>query len=613
MKNLYKKICFILSAILVIEIFPLSVESSQVFASQTEMVTYDLSAYCNQVEKSQEFAEFLNSLDEAAEKTLIIPDGQVLILDRYFTLPSNTTLQGGAIEFVADSQYANVYNEAYIINRHSETYWDGKQDENITIKDTTIYYDCSINGRSLIRFRNVTNFAITGCKIEIINEQKTNVSHNGAIDLFKGCTNGTIENNDITLDNPNGFAGGAIWIRSASISGNDPEYLMTKDIQVLNNTIRSNSCDELLAVGSSGYHTSDILILGNTFIRENGSKKNLMLGVCPSTFGNISNVTIKKNTFYMYNESPIMNKEILRVGGVLDTTNYPYILSNIILEENEIIGNLANSKGIVVKKEETNGASVKISKNSIKNMGESNENSYGIIASGPNIVTYNQVEGMETSYVLDEETKLQDDTVDGDYAVSDNTTSSTPSQDKNETESPETGNPEKGNPEAETPETGNPEKGNPEAETPEIGNPETGNPETGNQETENQETETPGTQNQSTGSSETEQSSTEDVSLNGGEKTKSTDKLKLKLKRKKSAITLKWKRVSSAKGYVIYGARKGKKLKKIKTIKKGTTTSWTHKKLKSKKTYKYVVKAYTIKNGKKKWLATSKTCFAKTK
>ena len=563
MKNLQKSICFMITFMLIIRLFPLSVQATQV-----QIATYDLSAYCNQVEKSQEFAEFLAGLDEETPKILVIPDNQVLVLNHYFTLPSNTTLQGGTIEFVADSQYANVYNEAYIINRHSNTYWDGKQDENIIIKDTTLCYDCSDNGRSLIRFRNVTNFTITNCKIDIINKQKTETSHNAAIDLFKGCTNGMISNNEINLDNPNGSAGGAIWIRSAAISGNDPEQLSTTNIQVLNNTIRSNSCDELLAVGSSGFDTSDVLILGNTFIRENGSKKNLMLGVCPSTFGNISNVTIRKNIFYMNNVSPIMNKEIVRVGGVLDTTNYPFILSNITLEENDIVGNLADSKAIVVKKEETNGASVKIAKNSIKNTGESLEKSYGIIASGPNIVIDNQVEGVETPYVLSEETRLQEET-----------NSREENRDLEENESQE--------------EPQNQESTEIVTNSGDVNN----------------------NTNQTTETRENTESASEEA-RSGEEKqtsSKSSDKLKLKLKRKKSAITLKWKRVASAKGYVIYGARKGKKQKKIKTIKKGTTTSFTHKKLKSKKTYKYVVKAYTIKKGKKKWIAISKTCYAKTK
>ena len=297
---------------------------------------------------------------------------------------------------------------------------------------------------------------------------------------------------------------------------------------------------------------------------------NLMLGVCPSTYGNISNVTITKNTFYMNNVSPIMNKEIVRVGGVLDTTNYPFVLSNITLEENEIIGNLANSKAIVVKKEETNGASVKIAKNSIKNTGESSENSYGIIASGPNIVIENEVEGMETAYVLDEETKFQEDAIDS--SSSDDSASSNLSQDDNK----------------------------------------------GNSSQESNSGETVNSENVTNNMSQTveTQGNTSEEGCSGGEKqanSKSSDKLKLKLKRKKSAITLKWKRVSSAKGYVIYGARKGKKLKKIKTIKKGTITSWTHKKLKSKKTYQYVIKAYKIKKGKKIWIATSKTCSAKTK
>ena len=83
-----------------------------------ENETIDLSEYCNQLEKSQEFADFMKELDEEKNKVLIIPDGQTLKLNCYFTIPSNTTIQGGAIEFVKDSQPADVFNEAFILNRH---------------------------------------------------------------------------------------------------------------------------------------------------------------------------------------------------------------------------------------------------------------------------------------------------------------------------------------------------------------------------------------------------------------------------------------------------------------------------------------------------------------
>ncbi|MBQ3515152.1 MAG: hypothetical protein IJA32_15360 [Lachnospiraceae bacterium] len=380
----------------------------EVSGSAEEGTTIDLSAFCNDVSKSQEFYEFMKGLDESVQKTLVIPEGQTLVLNHYFTLPSNTTLQGGAIEFTTDAQYADVYNEAFIINRHSETYWDGEKDKNIRIQNVDIRYDCSNQGRSLLRFRDITGLVVTECNIQVINQQKSTTSHNAAIDLFKGCTDVELSNNQIYLDNPNGSAGGAIWIRSMAVENNDPELLKTSNVRVTGNVITSNSCDELLAVGSSGYDTSDVLISNNTFIRLDGSKKNLMLGVCPAIGGSISNVIIKNNKFLMNNTTAIMNKEILRIGGVLDTNQYAFILTGIEIIGNEITGNLAGSKAIVVKKEETNSASVLLRENTIKNTGSSSEGSYGIIATGPNVLADNVIEGVETAYATDEETVWND-------------------------------------------------------------------------------------------------------------------------------------------------------------------------------------------------------------
>ena len=282
--------------------------SVEVSGSTEENTTIDLSAFCNDVSKSQEFYEFMKGLDESVQKTLVIPEGQTLVLNHYFTIPSNTTLQGGAIEFTADAQYADVYNEAFIINRHSETYWDDKKDENIRKQNVDIRYDCSNQGRSLLRFRYITGLVVTECDIRVINQQKSTTSHNAAIDLFKGCTDVELSNNQIYLDNPNGSAGGAIWIRSMVAGTNDSAQLKTSNVRVTGNVMTSNSCDELLAVGSSGYDTSDVVVSNNTFIRLDGSKKNLMLGVCPAIGGSISNVIIKNNTFQMNNTTAIMNK-----------------------------------------------------------------------------------------------------------------------------------------------------------------------------------------------------------------------------------------------------------------------------------------------------------------
>ena len=53
-----------------------------------------------------------------------------------------------------------------------------------------------------------------------------------------------------------------------------------------------------------------------------------------------------------------------------------------------------------------------------------------------------------------------------------------------------------------------------------------------------------------------------------------------------------WKKVSKAKGYVIYQKKNSGKYKKIKTIKKGSIRKWTAKKLGKNNTYRYKIKAY---------------------
>lgn len=563
-----------------------TVTCSENSAENLENETIDLSQFCNQVDKSQEFAEFMKNLNEDESKVLVIPEGEKLLLNCYFTIPSNTTLTGGTIEFTKDAAYADVYNEAFILNRHSATYWDKKADTNIVIENVKIQYDCSEKGRSLMRFRNISNLTITGCTIEVLNKEQTTNSHNAAIDLFKGCENVKISNNEINLDNPNGSAGGAVWIRSMTVSGNDPEILKTSNVEVTGNVLTSNSCDELLAVGSSGYDTSDVLISGNTFIRKDGSKKNLMLGICPAIGGNISNVTVSQNKFYMNNTTAIMNKEIIRVGGVLDTNQYPFTLTNIQLCENEIIGELAGCKAIVVKKEETNQASVLIKKNKITNTGSSAENSYGIIATGPNILINNEIEGVETPYATDEETvfKTDDDTEDDDTEDDDS--------EDDDTEDDDTGDEDKED----------------DGE---------------NEDTPKDDVENKDTPNEAVGKivskrniqllEEASGNVPNRTTLEGINGEEAYKKLSLKATGKEKAVKLKWKKVSKADGYVIYGAKNGKNLKKLKTIKKASATSWTHKKLKAGVMYKYVVKAYVVVDGKKKWIAVSSKTYCATK
>ena len=65
--------------------------------------TIDLSAFCNDVTKSLEFAEFMKGLDENTQKTLVIPEGKTLVLNHYFTIPSNTTPSDREISIVINS------------------------------------------------------------------------------------------------------------------------------------------------------------------------------------------------------------------------------------------------------------------------------------------------------------------------------------------------------------------------------------------------------------------------------------------------------------------------------------------------------------------------------
>ncbi|MCQ4636615.1 hypothetical protein NE619_07725 [Anaerovorax odorimutans] len=74
-----------------------------------------------------------------------------------------------------------------------------------------------------------------------------------------------------------------------------------------------------------------------------------------------------------------------------------------------------------------------------------------------------------------------------------------------------------------------------------------------------------------------------------------------------------WNKVKGAKGYEVYRSTKAKgKYKKVKTIKKGKTVSWTNKKLKKNKKYYYKVRAYKMVKGKKKYSKFSSAQWAKT-
>lgn len=88
-------------------------------------------------------------------------------------------------------------------------------------------------------------------------------------------------------------------------------------------------------------------------------------------------------------------------------------------------------------------------------------------------------------------------------------------------------------------------------------------------------------------------------------------KLRLKGTGKNKSVKLSWKKVQGATGYVIYGSRCGTPMKKIKTV-SAKKTSYTMKKLKAGKYYKYIVVAVKKENGTEKVLATSKSVHVAT-
>lgn len=85
-------------------------------------------------------------------------------------------------------------------------------------------------------------------------------------------------------------------------------------------------------------------------------------------------------------------------------------------------------------------------------------------------------------------------------------------------------------------------------------------------------------------------------------------------KTSKTSIRVSWKKVSKANGYKVYRATSQTgKYKNVKTIKKGSTTKYTNKKLKKNKTYYYKVRAYQKVKGKTVYGTYSKVVKARTK
>lgn len=82
----------------------------------------------------------------------------------------------------------------------------------------------------------------------------------------------------------------------------------------------------------------------------------------------------------------------------------------------------------------------------------------------------------------------------------------------------------------------------------------------------------------------------------------------------KKQTTVKWKKVSKANGYVVYrSTSKSGRYTAVATVKKGSTVSCTNKKLTSKKTYYYKVRAYRTVNGKRVYSSYSKVKSVKIK
>ena len=91
-------------------------------------------------------------------------------------------------------------------------------------------------------------------------------------------------------------------------------------------------------------------------------------------------------------------------------------------------------------------------------------------------------------------------------------------------------------------------------------------------------------------------------------------KTSVKLSAGKKKITVKWKKVSGASGYVIMrSAKKSSGYKMVKTVRKGSAVSFTNKKLKKGKKYFYKVRAYRNVDGKKVYGAYSAVRSAKAK
>ena len=96
--------------------------------------------------------------------------------------------------------------------------------------------------------------------------------------------------------------------------------------------------------------------------------------------------------------------------------------------------------------------------------------------------------------------------------------------------------------------------------------------------------------------------------------TKPAKASKVKLKAGNGQVTIKWKKIKGVSGYAIYkSTKKSGGYKKIKTVKKASTTSYTNKNLSSNKKYYYKVRAYKNVKGKKVYGSYSSVKSVRTK
>ena len=91
----------------------------------------------------------------------------------------------------------------------------------------------------------------------------------------------------------------------------------------------------------------------------------------------------------------------------------------------------------------------------------------------------------------------------------------------------------------------------------------------------------------------------------GANKSKKFNPFFVKAVGQNKAVKVTWAKIPGADGYYIYGSRCSEEFKKIKTIKKASTLSFTQKKLKKGKYYKYKVAAYKTISGKNYIIANS--------